>query len=239
METTVSQTSSSTPSSIYDFFVSYKHRDTAAFATRLKAALEAFEADVWLDNDNMHPGDSVLSGIEDGIRNSIDAIVILSKHYFTGWSDAERSSLYALMVSKRLRMVPIWYRLTDPQIQELAPMFAGIVAITVNNGSEKSAIQTATTIMRGYARSQRRNRLFDLFFQAVARHVSDPDIDLFLAVSSNDTSGLKRALNAGANVNVTDTALWNRYNRIIIEHRDVFPAWRRLFMYLHEQGTIG
>lgn len=226
-------------SSVYDFFISYKHIDTAGFAARLKAAISDLNAEVWLDSERLHPGDSLLSGIEDGIKDSIDAIVIMSEHYFTGWSAAERSALFKLMVSKKLRIIPIWYRLDAEQVEELAPMFSDILAIKVEDESEESALRAAAEIMGGYSRSQRRSRLFELFFEAVYRHVKDPDLELWIAVFSGDTGMLEKAVQAGGNVNITDGELWNRYNRIILEHKDVFPAWRRLFMYLHEEGAIG
>lgn len=224
---------------VFDFFISYKHRDAHEFAPALKSALEAYEAEVWLDSDQMHPGDSLVAGIESGIQSSIDAIVILSENYLTGWSEAERSNLYALMVSKRLRIVPIWFQLEEYQVQELAPMFAGLVGIKVADSTRESALTAATEVMKGYKRSQRRSRLFELFFRAVRRHVDDPDIDLFLAASSGDVALLQRALDAGGDPNQTDGALWNKYNKIITEHADVFPAWRRLFLWLSEEGAIG
>ncbi|MGD0608070.1 MAG: toll/interleukin-1 receptor domain-containing protein [Streptosporangiaceae bacterium] len=226
-------------SSIHDFFISYKHADTKDFAAKLKATLVAFEADVWLDSEMMHPGDSLLAGIEDGIRDSIDAIVIMSEHYFTGWAEAERSALFAKMVSKRLRIIPIWYCLQEERVQDLAPMFAGMKAIKVADDSENSALQAATEVMQGYKRSQRRARLFDLFFRAVSRHVQDRDLEVWIAVLADDVKALEKALQAGGDPNITDAALWNRYNKIITEHKDVFPAWRRLFLYLTEEGSIG
>jgi hypothetical protein len=56
---------------------------------------------------------------------------------------------------------------------------------------------------------------------------------------ADDVKALEKALQAGGDPNITDAALWNRYNKIITEHKDVFPAWRRLFLYLTEEGSIG
>jgi hypothetical protein len=41
--------------------------------------------------------------------------------------------------------------------------------------------------------------------------VADPDVDLFMAVFENDVDKLQRALDAGANVNVTDLELARKY----------------------------
>ena len=93
--------------------------------------------------------------------------------------------------------------------------------------------------MKGVRRSQRRMRLFDLFFQAVARHVDDPDIEGFLAVFSGDIDRIRRSLESGGgNIQITDNDLWNRYSTIAMDHHDVFPAWRRLYLYLLNEGSI-
>jgi len=44
-----------------------------------------------------------------------------------------------------------------------------------------------------------------------SKGVDDPDIDLFLAVDSNDGAGLKAAIDRGGNVNVTTGELLARY----------------------------
>jgi len=224
---------------VFDYFISYKHRDAKSFAENLAGSLRAYEANIWLDQDEMLPGDSILRGIETGIQSSIDAIVILSQNYFTGWSEQERSSLYALMVSQKLRIIPVWFRLDRDEVESMAPMFAGMVGIQAQDDSESEALRVARAITAGYKISQRRSRLFELFFRAVRRHIEDPDIDVFLAVFDNDTERLEKAVAAGADVNITDTALWNRHNRILVKHADVFPAWRRLFLFLSKQRLIG
>lgn len=77
-----------------------------------------------------------------------------------------------------------------------------------------------------------------MFFRAVRKHVEDPDLDLYVGVLANDMKLVKSAAAAGANVNVTDAALWSRYNMIFIEHQDVYPAWRKLFLHFVATGQI-
>jgi hypothetical protein len=226
-------------SGIFDFFISYKQKDAKAFAKRLAEVLTTNGVEVWLDQVEMKPGDSILSGIEEGIRSSVDAIVILSENYFSGWSEQERRNLYALMVSRKIRIIPIWYKLDLDNVETLAPMFAGIVSIQVATDNDEEALQVGAEILQKYNPSQRESRLYELFFRAVRKHVADPDIDLFLGVFENDIKLLESALKAGGNPNVTDAALWNRYNKIITEHEDIFPIWRKLFLHLSAAGKIG
>jgi len=39
-------------------------------------------------------------------------------------------------------------------------------------------------------------------------------------------------------VNITDAALWNRYNRVALDC-GCWPEWRKLFLYLTSEGRIG
>lgn len=226
-------------SGVFDFFISYKQKDSSSFSKQLRNALVANNAEVWLDEEEMKPGDSILAGIEEGIRSSVDAIVILSENYFTGWSEHERRNLYNMMISKKLRIIPIWHKLDLDKVQSLAPMFSDIVSIPAATGSNEEAQEIAAKILGKYDPKQREARLYEMFFQAVRRHVSDPDLDLFLGLFTDDIKLLETAIQAGANVNVTDAALWNRYNKIVTEHQDVFPAWRKLFLHLSTVGKIG
>ena len=166
---------------VFDFFISYKQKDSAALAKALRDVLTSNGAEVWLDQEEMRPGESILAGIESGIKNSVDAVIILSENYFTGWSEQERRNLYALMVSNKMRIVPVWNKLTLDEIEALAPMFAGIVAIPAITGDENEAKAIGEKILDAYSPKQRESRLYELFFRAVRKHVPDPDLDLFWA----------------------------------------------------------
>ena len=226
-------------SGVFDFFISYKQKDARVFAKQLSEVLTKMGAEVWLDQDVMRPGDSILSGIEEGIRSSVDAIVILSENYFSGWSEEERRNLYALMVSKKLRIIPLWYGLELSDVETLAPMFAGIVSVRVATDNDEEALRVGADVLDKYNPKQRESRLYELFFRAVRKHIVDPDLDLFLGVFANDTKLVETALANDANLKTTTAALWNRYNTIFREYDDIFPSWRKLFLHLSAAGKIG
>lgn len=81
--------------------------DSADFVQALATALGKRNFDVWLDSDQMHPGDSILKSIENGLADSIDSILVLSRNYFEGWSEYERRAIFSLLVNQRTRIVPI------------------------------------------------------------------------------------------------------------------------------------
>ena len=47
-------------SGVFDFFISYKQKDSKAFAKKLAESLMANGAEAWLDQVEMRPGDSIL-----------------------------------------------------------------------------------------------------------------------------------------------------------------------------------
>ncbi len=62
------------------------------------------------------------------------------------------------------------------------------------------------------------DRLHNILRSLKQRGVEDPDLNLMLAVLDGDISALKAADAAGANVNITDTELLERYAHLL---RDV------------------
>lgn len=224
---------------IFDFFVSYKTRDSAAFTTKVAAELKLRGYDVWLDNDEIRPGDSILSSIESGMTSSIDAVLILSEHYFDGWSEHERRAVFSLMISKKIRIVPIWYKLDHRTIQRAAPMLADIKGIQIGDDSDASIVKACDGISNSFRPDQRRARLYELFFRCLVPHFpEDMELKLFLAVYDNDLEALKQACDAGVDLNITDAALWNRYNKKSLDC-GCFNEFRKLYLYLHEAGLIG
>jgi TIR domain len=224
--------------SIFDFFISYKQRDSSSFVEALTSELRLRKYDIWLDSREMMPGDSILKSIEDGLTSSIDAIVVLSANYFDGWSEQERRSIYSLMVSKKTRMIPIWYKINYDEVLRAAPMLADIVGIPVSLHDETAIKKVCDKIAESFKPEQRRSRLFELFFRCVAKHFpEDNEIAVFLAVFDNNITALEQALSKGADPNITDSALWNRYNKSALEC--CFPEWRKLFLYLSQTGQIG
>ena len=223
---------------VYDFFISYKRSDSADLAAAIATNLTARGYDTWLDEEELRPGDSILSAIENGLRSCIDAVLILSKNYFTGWSEQERRSLFSLMTSKKVRIIPIWYKLVYADVEQAAPMFVDIKSITMNNKGTKSIDKACDMIASSYRPDQRRSRLFEIFFRCLSsKFPDDHDLKLFLAVFDNNIEMLKESLDKGANVNITDTELWNRYNRASVSC-GCFNEFRKLFLYLVSVGAI-
>lgn len=218
---------------LFDFFISYKQRDAGAFVEALAAGLRLNGHDIWLDSDQIHPGDSILKSIENGISDSIDSILVLTKNYFEGWSEYERQAIYSLMVNQKTRIIPIWYQLTHSDVARMAPMLASINAIKVDSADGIEIDVICKKISNSYGLDQRRSRLYELFFRCILKNFpEDNDVRMFLAVMDNDIDALNFALEKGANPNITDSEIWNRYSRSAFDC--CFPEWRRLFLFFHK-----
>ena len=53
-------------STVFDFFISYKRKDAEGFVAKLAAALKEMKYNVWLDHEEIRPGESILASIEAG-----------------------------------------------------------------------------------------------------------------------------------------------------------------------------
>lgn len=224
--------------SIYDFFISYKHKDSRDFALKFAGELQKRNFEVWLDNDEILPGDSILSSIERGIRSSLVILLVFSKNYFEGWSENERQSAHSLMMSKKAKVIPVWFNLTFDEVSDFAPMFAGFKAIVVDSSVDdhiEQACNEASTAVRPY---ERRTRLYELFFKCLIKHFpDDADLKMWVALFDNNVEELKKALEQGADPNLTDTSLYNRYAKEAI-NVGCFEEWRRLYLFFYEEGSL-
>lgn len=232
------QTPPSSPKAIYDFFVSYKQKDSRDFTAGLADELRGRGYAVWLDNDEILPGDSILSSIERGLKSSLVVLLVFSRDYFQGWSESERRSAHSLMMSKKVRIIPVWYDIGYDQVLELAPLFADIKAVVVDSSAPEHVTAAGDEISRAIRPDERRQRLFELFFKCLVKHFpDDPELKMWVALFDNDVQALERALHAGADPNLTDTSLYNRYAREAVSV-GCFEEWRRLYLHFHERGEL-
>lgn len=89
-------------------FISYSHHDSD-FATELAAQLVKHKAKVWIDQWELHVGDSIIDRIQEAIQGASTLIVILSQSSINSeWCKKELSSaLLRELEEKRVVVLPV------------------------------------------------------------------------------------------------------------------------------------
>jgi hypothetical protein len=93
----------------YDVFLSYKSCDQE-FALKLKRALNGLSIKVWIDKDEIRPGDLFAQALENGLENSSCGVLIVSPESLSsGWVKDEYYRMISLANSKNgnYRLIPI------------------------------------------------------------------------------------------------------------------------------------
>ena len=94
----------------FDVFLSYKSEDHA-WVERLKSALIARGVTVWLDKDQIRPGDRFVTAIESGLETSNAlALIVTPECLKSGWVLDEYSRALALSNDGTIRLIPLILR---------------------------------------------------------------------------------------------------------------------------------
>lgn len=99
----------------FDVFLSHKSVDKP-WVIGLKTALEEHGLKVWLDKDEIRPGDSFVDALERGINESRSVVLIVSPEAMeSGWVKEEYHRALALTKDKNtpLQLIPVILRNAD------------------------------------------------------------------------------------------------------------------------------
>jgi hypothetical protein len=213
---------------IYDWFISYKHEDTLNFATNLANELKNRGYNVWFDEFTIKLGESITSKIEEGLKNSLIFILILSQNYFSGWSERERLSVINLFVSYKSRIVPVWYGINDDFMFKNALLLKDIRAIKVDPNNSNLIITVVSQLSELLKPKEQEMRIFEMIVTKLHyKFPCDPNLRLFLGTICNDLDIVKKACDDGANVNITDYEIIHYYNIAIknLGLSDILAKW--------------
>lgn len=100
------------PHQPFDVFLSYKSVDES-WVIRLKNALQAYGLRVWLDRDEIRPGDLYVGALERGLEESKSVVLIVSPEAMASkWVEEEYSRAVALTRKKNppLQLIPVILR---------------------------------------------------------------------------------------------------------------------------------
>ena len=112
----------------YDIFVSHCHQDKLKYVDDLVDELKKLDIKVFYDTDEITWGDEIREKIENGLKNSKLAIVVISRQYFGRyWTEYEIKKLFERQFFERRKIVlPILYQISKKDIEKHYPFLANI-----------------------------------------------------------------------------------------------------------------
>ena len=116
---------------IYDVFISHASEDKLDFVNPLVEALQNAGVSVWYDTLEMQWGKSLREQIDNGIKRSKFAILVLSKSFFAKkWPQRELDGILAKETISGNAPLPIWYNLTQEEVYEFSPTLSGVFSVS-------------------------------------------------------------------------------------------------------------
>ena len=116
---------------MYDVFISHASEDKADFVNPLVEKLQDLGISVWYDTLELQWGKSLREQIDNGIKRSKFAILVLSKNFFKKqWPKRELDGILAKETISGTAPLPIWYNLTQEEVYEFSPTLSGIYSIS-------------------------------------------------------------------------------------------------------------
>ena len=94
----------------FDVFLSHNSKDKP-WVIDLKNALKSRGIKVWLDKDEIRPGDLFAQALEKGIKESKAVALVISPDAMnSGWVNAEYYRALNLATNKQLQLIPVLYK---------------------------------------------------------------------------------------------------------------------------------
>jgi hypothetical protein len=119
----------------WDIFVSHATEDKKEFVEPLVAKLISMGLRVWYDSYTLTIGDSLSQSIEQGIKDSKYAVIVLSQSFFVKkWTRMELNAFFSLERNDENTILPIWHNIGVDEIRTYSPLLADRVALTSQRG---------------------------------------------------------------------------------------------------------
>jgi len=123
-------------SAMYDVFISHASEDKKDFVDPLVEKLQDSGVRVWYDTLEMQWGKSLREQIDNGIKRSKFAILVLSKNFFAKkWPQRELDGILAKEGMSGSAPLPIWHNITQEELYEFSPTLTGLFAYSTDKYS--------------------------------------------------------------------------------------------------------
>ena len=133
----------------WDVFISHASEDKDSVARPLAKLLRERRLEVWYDDFTLSIGDSLRRSIDQGLRLSRFAVVILSPHFFSKeWPKKELDGLYALETRGRNLILPIWHDVSADDVARFSPTLRDRLGLPTSRGLPAIADEIACRVSR-------------------------------------------------------------------------------------------
>ena len=133
---------------MYDVFISHASEDKESFVNPLVEALQDAGIRVWYDALEMEWGKSLREQIDNGIKRSKYAIVVLSKNFFAKkWTNRELDGILAKEGVTGVAPLPIWYELTYEEVYNFSPTLSGLYSLSTDQHSITDICQSFKLVL--------------------------------------------------------------------------------------------
>lgn len=136
----------------WDVFISHATEDKELVAVPLAKELSKYPIKVWIDNQELKIGDSLLEKINEGITKSRYGVVILSPNFFAKkWTKRELKMLFMRddEDDDGVVILPVWHDVTAKEVKSYNLLLADAVGISTSKGLDYVAAEIAHRLYPG------------------------------------------------------------------------------------------
>ncbi len=184
----------------WDVFISHASEDKKEVAFPLANILIKKGVKVWLDFYELKLGDSLREKIDEGLRESEFAVIILSHQFFKKkWAVKELNALFSLEQIKGKLILPIRHNISNEEIITYTPLLADKITQATGSGLDQLADSVIDAII-----SKRTDHEYSNLFRLKSKHLRNtPGLVILLkcifeeGVKHIDEIGFARTMGGG------------------------------------------
>lgn len=136
-------------SNLWDIFICHASEDKADIVRPLTNLLTERGIRVWVDESEIHLGDSLQQKINEGLAHAKFGVVVLSPSFFSKpWTQVELGALFNRHVAESKVILPVWHRVSADDVRRDAPLLADVRAVSTDSGLAAVAQVIYQAIMR-------------------------------------------------------------------------------------------
>lgn len=118
---------------LYDVFISHASEDKEGFVAPLVEELQNSGIKVWYDSLELQWGKGLREQIDNGIKRSKFAILVLSKNFFAKkWPQRELDGILAKEEITGATPLPIWYDISYEEVFDYSPTLSSLYSLSTD-----------------------------------------------------------------------------------------------------------